>query len=107
MLGSTCVEYAEDYDHSEQYYFDFEGWYERLDFEMKKYAIMQRMFVQMKTRMDKFQRTNVLALLKHYKVEVKDEKTVRGRDFLEFLGKIGVIRTHHRGDTRYLLEEYQ
>ena len=74
---------------------------------MKKYAIMQRMFVQMKTRMDKFQRVNVLALLKHYKVEVKDEKTVRGRDFLEFLGKIGVIRTHHRGDTRYLLEEYQ
>lgn len=96
---------------------DIEAWLERLHLEMTKFSIMQRMFVQMKKRMDALRLKSVLDLVKHCLKDkfssdptLLDELTrgrVRGTAFLAILGGLRVLRPHVADDVQYVLDEYQ
>lgn len=108
MLDDEIGRCAEDFTHERNRdMLDIDAWLERLHLEMTKYAIMQRMFIQIKKRLGAFRLDSVTDLIKHYKVEVIEGRRVRGSDFLKILGRIGVIRNHMADDIEYILDEYQ
>ena len=78
--------------------------FERYELEMVKVNQMERLFIQIRQRMDKHN-CSLREVLKNYKVTIEDGKMLDS-EFYQMAERLGAIRSRHKEDRTALLDEY-